>query len=202
MSHYYDEDPSVSSNEQRIQYQVNQHLIHLITDNGVFSKDRVDYGSDVLIQTFLKAHPPGPSKRIADVGCGYGPIGLMIAKVSPHHTITMLDVNHRALALVEKNKKLNDIDNVIVKESDALSAVENESLDFILTNPPIRAGKETVHRIFEQAFDKLDANGELFVVIQKKQGMPSAKKKMEVLFGNVEVLNKDKGYYILRSIKA
>ncbi|MBO0928538.1 class I SAM-dependent methyltransferase [Staphylococcus sp. 30400_3112M30941] len=202
MSHYYDEDPSVSSNEQRIQYQVNQHLIHLITDNGVFSKDRVDYGSDVLIQTFLKAHPPGPSKRIADVGCGYGPIGLMIAKVSPHHTITMLDVNHRALALVEKNKKLNDIDNVIVKESDALSAVENESLDFVLTNPPIRAGKETVHRIFEQAFDKLDTNGELFVVIQKKQGMPSAKKKMEVLFGNVEVLNKDKGYYILRSIKA
>ncbi|UMT78643.1 class I SAM-dependent methyltransferase [Staphylococcus roterodami] len=202
MSHYYDEDPSVSSNEQRIQYQVNQHLIHLITDNGVFSKDRVDYGSDVLIQTFLKAHPPGPSKRIADVGCGYGPIGLMIAKVSPHHTITMLDVNHRALALVEKNKKLNDIDNVIVKESDALSAVENESLDFVLTNPPIRAGKKTVHRIFEQAFDKLDANGELFVVIQKKQGMPSAKKKMEVLFGNVEVLNKDKGYYILRSIKA
>ncbi|UMT81107.1 class I SAM-dependent methyltransferase [Staphylococcus roterodami] len=202
MSHYYDEDPSVSSNEQRIQYQVNQHLIHLITDNGVFSKDRVDYGSDVLIQTFLKTHPPGPSKRIADVGCGYGPIGLMIAKVSPHHTITMLDVNHRALALVEKNKKLNDIDNVIAKESDALSAVENESLDFVLTNPPIRAGKETVHRIFEQAFNKLDANGELFVVIQKKQGMPSAKKKMEVLFGNVEVLNKDKGYYILRSIKA
>ncbi len=201
MSHYYDEDPSVSSNEQRIQYQVNQQLIHLITDNGVFSKDRVDYGSDVLIQSFLKAHPPGPSKRIADVGCGYGPIGLMIAKVSPHHTITMLDVNHRALALVEKNKKLNDIDNVIVKESDALSAVENESLDFVLTNPPIRAGKETVHRIFEQAFDKLDANGELFVVIQKKQGMPSAKKKMETLFGNVEVLNKDKGYYILRSIK-
>ncbi|HDY9559536.1 TPA: class I SAM-dependent methyltransferase [Staphylococcus argenteus] len=202
MSHYYDEDPSVSSNEQQIQYQVNHHLIHLITDNGVFSKDRVDYGSDVLIKTFLKAHPPGPSKRIADVGCGYGPIGLMIAKVSPHHTITMLDVNHRALTLVEKNKKLNDIENVIVKESNALTAVENESLDFVLTNPPIRAGKGTVHRIFEQAFDKLDANGELFVVIQKKQGMPSAKKKMEALFGNVEVLNKDKGYYILRSIKA
>lgn len=202
MSHYYDEDPSVSSNEQQIQYQVNHHLIYLITDNGVFSKDRVDYGSDVLIKTFLKAHPPGPSKRIADVGCGYGPIGLMIAKVSPHHTITMLDVNHRALTLVEKNKKLNDIENVIVKESNALTAVENESLDFVLTNPPIRAGKETVHRIFEQAFYKLDANGELFVVIQKKQGMPSAKKKMEALFGNVEVLNKDKGYYILRSIKA
>lgn len=104
MSHYYDEDPSVISNEQRIQYQLNHHKIDLITDNGVFSKDKVDYGSDVLVQTFLKTHPPGPSKRIADVGCGYGPIGLMIAKVSPHHSITMLDVNHRALALVEKTK--------------------------------------------------------------------------------------------------
>ena len=103
----------------------------------------------------------------------------MIAKVSPHHSITMLDVNHRALALVEKNKKLNGIDNVIVKESDALSAVEDKSFDFILTNPPIRAGKETVHRIFEQALHRLDSNGELFVVIQKKQGMPSAKEKNE-----------------------
>lgn len=125
----------------------------------------------------------------------------MIAKVSPHHSITMLDVNHRALALVEK-QKINGIDNAIVKESDALSAVEDKSFDFILTNPPIRAGKETVHRIFEQALHRLDSNGELFVVIQKKQGMPSAKKRMNELFGNVEVVNKDKGYYILRSIKA
>lgn len=106
MSHYYDEDPSVISNEQRIQYQLKHHKIDLITDNGVFSKDKVDYGSDVLVQTFLKTHPPGPSKRIADVGCGYGPIGLMIAKVSPHHSITMLDVNHRALALVKKKPKI------------------------------------------------------------------------------------------------
>ncbi|CAC8408377.1 hypothetical protein T868_01835 [Staphylococcus aureus SJOS6125] len=103
---------------------------------------------------------------------------------------------------MKKNKKLNGIDNVIVKESDALSAVEDKSFDFILTNPPIRAGKETVHRIFEQALHRLDSNGELFVVIQKKQGMPSAKKRMNELFGNVEVVNKDKGYYILRSIKA
>ena len=137
MSHYYDEDPSVISNEQRIQYQLNHHKIDLITDNGVFSKDKVQ----MFLFKLLKAHPPGPSKRIADVGCGYGPIGLMIAKVSPHHSITMLDVNHRALALVE-NKKINGIDNAIVKESDALSAVEDKSFDFILTNPPIRAGKK------------------------------------------------------------
>lgn len=202
MSHYYDENPEVTSNEQRIQYHTNYNKLELITDNGVFSKERVDFGSDLLIQTFLKEHPPGPSKVIADVGCGYGPIGLMIAKTSPHHEITMLDVNHRALALAEKNRVLNDIDNVVIKESDGLEAVENNKFDYILTNPPIRAGKETVHRIFEQAFDKLKTDGELYVVIQKKQGMPSAKKKMEALFDNVETISKNKGYYILRSHKA
>lgn len=202
MSHYYDEDPSVISNEQRIQYQLKHHKIDLITDNGVFSKDKVDYGSDVLVQTFLKTHPPGPSKRIADVGCGYGPanpaaIGTLLCCLAVASS-TGCEIS----ILVEKNKKLNGIDNVIVKESDALSAVEDKSFDFILTNPPIRAGKETVHRIFEQALHRLESNGELFVVIQKKQGMPSAKKRMNELFGNVEVVNKDKGYYILRSIKA
>lgn len=79
----------------------------------------------------------------------------MIAKVSPHHQMTMVDVNHRALHLAEKNKKQNQIDNVIITESDGLSQVENEYFDFVLTNPPIRAGKNVVHRIFEEAYQKL-----------------------------------------------
>ncbi|EHJ06886.1 class I SAM-dependent methyltransferase [Staphylococcus simiae] len=202
MSHYYDENPDVESDEQHIKYTFDNEQLDLITDNGVFSKDKVDYGSDVLIHTFMKMYPPGPSKTIADVGCGYGPIGLTIAKKSPHHKIYMLDVNRRALTLAQKNKKKNNIENVVIKESDALNAVEDNSFDFILTNPPIRAGKEVVHRIFEESINKLKQEGQLFVVIQKKQGMPSAKKKMQQLFGNVEVVNKDKGYYILRSTKS
>lgn len=79
--------------------------------------------------------------------------------------------------------------------------MEDNTYDFVLTNPPIRAGKEVVHRILEDAYVKLKLGGELFVVIQKKQGMPSAKKKMQDTFGNVEVLEKSKGYYILRSVK-
>ena len=79
----------------------------------------------------------------------------MIAKVSPHHQMTMVDVNHRALHLAEKNKKQNQIDNVIITESDGLSQVENEYFDFVLTNPPIRAGKNVVHQIFEEAYQKL-----------------------------------------------
>ena len=200
MSHYYDEQPNVKSNQKKISYYFNQTQLEFTTDAGVFSKDRVDFGSDLLIQTFLKEHPPGPSKSIADVGCGYGPIGLTIAKVSPHHRITMLDVNCRALALAEMNQTKNQIDNATIIESECLSAVEVQ-FNYILTNPPIRAGKDVVHRIFEEAFAHLKEAGSLYVVIQKKQGMPSAKKRMEELFNNVEVVAKSKGYYILKSSK-
>ena len=201
MGHYYDENPEVQSDEKIIHYHYQQHQLKLTTDAGVFSKGKVDFGSDTLVQTFLNEHPPGPSKNVADVGCGYGPIGLMIAKVSPHHQITMVDVNKRALELARKNKKANQIDNVTIKESDGLSQLEDSSYDFVLTNPPIRAGKDVVHRIFEEAYQKLKSQGELYVVIQKKQGMASAKKKMEEIFNNVEVVNKNKGYYILKSLK-
>lgn len=201
MSHYYDENPEVESKEVLFTYSYDNHDLELVTDAGVFSKGKIDFGSDLLVKTFLKTYPPGPTKNIIDVGCGYGPIGLMIAKVSPHHEVTMVDVNQRALNLSRKNKKRNRIENVEVKESDGLSQVEDNTYDFVLTNPPIRAGKEVVHRILEDAYVKLKLGGELFVVIQKKQGMPSAKKKMQDTFGNVEVLEKSKGYYILRSVK-
>ncbi|MCE7785739.1 class I SAM-dependent methyltransferase [Staphylococcus xylosus] len=201
MSHYYDENPEVESDELLFTYSYDNHDLELVTDAGVFSKGKIDFGSDLLVKTFLKTYPPGPTKNIIDVGCGYGPIGLMIAKVSPHHEVTMVDVNQRALNLSRKNKKRNRIENVEVKESDGLSQVEDNTYDFVLTNPPIRAGKEVVHRILEDAYIKLKLDGELFVVIQKKQGMPSAKKKMQDTFGNIEVLEKSKGYYILRSVK-
>lgn len=201
MSHYYDENPEVESEELLFTYSYDNHDLELVTDAGVFSKGKIDFGSDLLVKTFLKTYPPGLTKNIIDVGCGYGPIGLMIAKVSPHHEVTMVDVNQRALNLSRKNKKRNRIENVEVKESDGLSQVEDNTYDFVLTNPPIRAGKEVVHRILEDAYIKLKLDGELFVVIQKKQGMPSAKKKMQDTFGNIEVLEKSKGYYILRSVK-
>lgn len=201
MSHYYDENPEVESEESLFTYSYDNHDLELVTDAGVFSKGKIDFGSDLLVKTFLKTYPPGPTKNIIDVGCGYGPIGLMIAKVSPYHEVTMVDVNQRALNLSRKNKKRNRIDNVEIKESDGLSQVEDNTYDFVLTNPPIRAGKEVVHRILEDAYVKLKLDGEFFVVIQKKQGMPSAKKKMQDTFDNVEVLEKSKGYYILRSVK-
>ncbi|MGO3050600.1 class I SAM-dependent methyltransferase [Staphylococcus casei] len=201
MSHYYDENPEVESDESLFTYSYDNHNLELISDAGVFSKGKIDFGSDLLVKTFLKTYPPGPTKNIIDVGCGYGPIGLMIAKVSPHHEVMMVDINQRALSLSRKNKKKNQIENVEIKESDGLSQVENNAYDFVLTNPPIRAGKTVVHSILVDAYEKLKDGGALCVVIQKKQGMPSAKQKMQDTFNNVEVLEKSKGYYILRSVK-
>ncbi|UXR61695.1 class I SAM-dependent methyltransferase [Staphylococcus schleiferi] len=202
MSHYYDVHPDATPDEREISYYYQQHELSLTTDTGVFSRDKVDFGSDLLIQTFLNEHPPGQLKRIIDVGCGYGPIGLMVAKVAPHDHITMLDVNHRALALAKRNAKANGISNVTIQESDGLAMIEDEACDYVLTNPPIRAGKQVVHQILTDAYRVLKTEGALYVVIQKKQGMPSAKKKMDEVFGNVSSVKNSKGYHILKSFKS
>lgn len=202
MSHYYDNDPNIKSERENFDYLYRDIKLSLQTDHGVFSKGKIDFGSDLLISTFLNAYPPGPKKKILDVGCGYGPMGLMCAKVQPYSEITLLDVNERAIGLAKDNQKLNQIDNADIKVSNCLDAVIDLEFDFVLTNPPIRAGKEIVHQIIEQSGQVLCKNGELWLVIQKKQGMPSAKKKMEAIFGNAETIEKSKGYYILKSVKA
>ena len=198
MSHYYSEEQDVASNPVHFTYTYETYELKLKTDSGVFSKGSIDFGSNVLVRAFLQEEMHG--SKILDVGCGYGPIGLMVAKVHPHSQVHMVDVNARALNLAEENAQANGIGNVNIYKSDALEQVE-ETFNAVLTNPPIRAGKEVVNQILDQSYERLETGGALYVVIQKKQGMPSAKKRMESLFGNMTVLTKDKGYYILKSVK-
>ena len=117
--------------------------------------------------------------RVLDVGCGYGPIGLAIAAARPSAHVTMIDINERAVKLARENAERNGIRNVTILESDLFEAVRDQTFDAVLTNPPIRAGKAVVHRIFEEAFERLVPGGALWVVIQKKQGAPSAEAKLE-----------------------
>ncbi|RSK25538.1 class I SAM-dependent methyltransferase [Bacillus sp. HMF5848] len=196
--HYYTNSPSVESNRQSWVFSLKGHTLKFTVDNGVFSKKEVDFGSRVLIEAFKVAEIEGP---ILDVGCGYGPIGLVIAKDNPNRIVHMVDVNERAVELATINAESNQISNVKVYMSDALSAVENNFAS-ILTNPPIRAGKQVVHKIFEQSFDALLPDGELWVVIQKKQGAPSAIDKLKQLFSRVDIVEKQKGYYIIRAKKS
>lgn len=159
----------------------------------------MDFGSKLLIESFtLNEDVEG---KILDVGCGYGPIGLSIASSYPNRMVEMIDINSRAVGLAKENASLNEINNVNIFESNLFEKVTSPCFAAILTNPPIRAGKQVVYEIFDQSYNHLVEGGTLWVVIQKKQGAPSAIEKLEKLFGNVEVVEKKKGYYILVSKK-
>lgn len=197
--HYYTKKPDVESNPKYWDYTLRGRSFRFKSDNGVFSKNDIDFGSRLLIETFtLDEELEGD---ILDVGCGYGPIGLSIAASYPEKNIEMIDINSRAVELAKENAELNRIRNVMVHESDRLEGVTSTQLSAVLTNPPIRAGKNVVHAILTESFQRLIPGGVLWVVIQKKQGAPSAMEKMENLFGNVEVAAKSKGYFILVSKK-
>lgn len=197
MNHYYSKKVDLESNEEKMVFHYKGNDITFIGDNGVFSKQRVDYGSRVLLDTIVLNDN---CQTLLDVGCGYGTFGISLKKVYPHLQVEMVDINERAVSLTNKAIKLNAIDNARAYQSYIYESV-NGKFDVIVSNPPIRAGKKVVFEILEKAYDYLNDNGFLMIVIQKKQGAPSAKKKMEEVFGNCEVVNKDKGYYILKSVK-
>lgn len=197
-NHYYTQNPDVLHEEQHWPFTLLGNELLFTTDNGVFSKNRVDYGSRVLLAAFNAAKTPaGPW---LDLGTGYGPIGLALAKRWPDRQVTMVDVNELALALARKNATANQIENVEIKTSDIYDQV-TQRYAAILTNPPVRAGKQVVTAMLTGAADRLLPGGTLTVVLQKKQGAPSAEKTMQATFGNCTIIKKDKGYYILESTK-
>ncbi|KRM90455.1 class I SAM-dependent methyltransferase [Liquorilactobacillus cacaonum] len=198
-NYYYSKNPEVKHEEKKWDFQILGNKINFVTDNGVFSKTTVDYGSRALIDNAkIEEIKTG---HILDLGCGYGPIGLGVAKQNTKLTVDMVDVNELALNLAKKNAELNNISNVNIWESDVYTNVKYTDYDLILSNPPIRAGKKVVSQILIEAVNHIKIGGRLIIVIQKKQGAPSAKKTMESVFGNCQVLARDKGYFILESIK-
>ncbi|MDQ1235772.1 16S rRNA (guanine1207-N2)-methyltransferase [Paenibacillus sp. SORGH_AS306] len=195
--HYYSNQPGAAHDRRVLEATLRGKVFRFTSDAGVFSKTGIDYGSRVLIEA-MDIHEDA---QVLDVGCGYGPMGLSAAYLAAKGHVTMIDVNERAVQLAKENAKLNGITNVTILESDLFSSVKGKMFDVILTNPPIRAGKSTVHTIFEEAFEHLNTNGTLWIVIQKKQGAPSAKAKLEELFEKVEEVTKDKGYRIFKATK-
>ncbi|WP_037291602.1 class I SAM-dependent methyltransferase [Saccharibacillus sacchari] len=195
--HYYTNRPAAEHDRRTIEVELRGKKVRLVTDAGVFSKSGLDYGSRVLIDALEI-----PEKAsVLDVGCGYGPIGIA-AGILGATSIMMLDVNERAIELARENAAANGVPQAKAMQSDLLEAVSQERFDVIISNPPIRAGKETVHRLFEQASACLKPGGSLWIVIQKKQGAPSAKAKLEELFEQVDEVTKDKGYRIYKAVKS
>lgn len=197
MSHYYINDESLSKDTKELLVRIKYNNYKFLTMPGVFSKDGLDYGTKILLNNLFKEK--GITK-IADVGCGYGPIGLSLAKENPKATVYMYDINERSVELSKENAKINNINNVEVFVNDGLDNIE-EKFELIVTNPPIRAGKKTVFKIYEQAYNNLVDNGVLFIVIQRKQGAPSSFKKIQELFGNAEKVAQIAGYWVISARK-
>ena len=199
MSHYFQDDPNLVSNIKEISFEINGITMKLLTDNGVFSKNNVDEGSYAFLKVLL---PLDLGNHILDLGCGYGTIGLALAKAHEEARITLADVNPRAVALCERNAGLLNLSpRVTILQSDIYEKIEGP-YDSIVVNPPIRAGKKVTYRMYEEAKQYLIDGGSLYIVIRKAQGADSASKYIESIFGNVELLDRHKGYHIYRFIKS
>lgn len=190
--HYYTNRPKAPHEETSFDTTLRGMSFRFVTDAGVFSRERVDFGSLLLIE----AMRIGAADTVLDLGCGYGPIGMVAARLAPEGFIYMVDVNERAVELARRNLAANGIANAEVRVGDGLAAVPGIAFDVILTNPPIRAGKATVYRLLEEARAALKPGGSLWVVIQTKQGAPSMKRKLAELFGNVTDVDRKAGYHV------
>jgi len=196
MTHYYTDNSDLDKNEKDIHFVFDSCAYTFTTYSGVFSKDKIDYGSFAFLKILVNQDL---GKRILDLGCGYGPIGIILKSKFHDSEIEMIDVNPRAVELTGINASKNKVE---VKNyvSDLYSNVSGK-FDTIVTNPPIRTGKENIYKIFSEAYNYLNDNGCLFVVIRKQQGAKSAVKKIEEIFDNCEIIARDKGYFILKAKK-
>ena len=191
MGQYFDNEKLPSNMVKTECFVLNRKFI-FYTDNGVFSKDGLDFGSRLLLESIPLEEVGG---KVLDVGCGYGVFGIIINKLISC-SVDMVDVNLRAIHLSQINIKENHCDNINVFESNAYENV-NSKYTAIITNPPIRAGKKVVYDIVMNAKNYLEDNGKLFLVIRKEQGAKSLIRDLEKIY-SVDILNKKKGFYILK----
>ncbi len=190
MNHYFTNNDNLKSERRIIKYNYGSSCFDFISDNGVFSKNKIDYGSSLLVTTYLQN-----KKNITnflDVGCSYGFISIILSK-ELNVSGEGIDINKRALKLATENAKLNNV-SVSFKESDIYNNVD-ASYDLIITNPPIRAGKKVVMEILKEGLKYLNHDGELWAVIRKDQGAKSIIQELEKLTP-VTIAAKSKGFYI------
>ena len=194
--YYYTNNPTSEHEERSFRAVFAGRVLAFDTDAGVFSKQHVDPGSELL----CKALPDTLGTRVLDMGCGWGAMTIMTLARFPKAEITMADVNERALALAVSNVEKNHMQATAIL-SDGFEKVEGE-FDAVITNPPIRAGKSVIYKMFEDAKEHLVPGGALYLVIRKQQGAPSALKFLKELYGKAEVIERDGGYWIIECIKA
>ena len=196
MAHYFTNEENLKSEIEKVIAEINGIPFYFYTDNGVFSKGELDFGTELLLKNFKYDNPN--NKMLLDIGCGCGPIGIYASHLG--FTVDMSDVNKRAIHLSKMSLKEQGL-NANVFESDAYQNI-NSKYDYIVSNPPIRVGKEKLYEIIMGAKDHLTDNGELWIVVRKQQGAESLIRDMKKVYKSVEVITKKKGFYITKALIA
>lgn len=192
MSHYFTND-EIKSNEKIYVTKINDIELKFYTDNGVFSKNKLDLGTRTLLENLEIDRFRG---KILDFGCGIGPIGIYLS-LKTKEKIDMIDINKRSISLAIKNSKLNNA-NTNIFESNIYEKI-NKKYDFIVSNPPIRVGNKVLYKILFEAKEHLNENGELWIVINKDQGAKTITKKLEQFY-DVTIVEKNKGFYVIKAV--
>ncbi|NLJ71271.1 MAG: methyltransferase [Clostridiaceae bacterium] len=223
-SHYFKSDQTLDHEIKTIEYMIAQHHFELITDRGVFSRNKVDYGTNVMLKIVLKelkeyySNSSGYSLnnkqaksqinmpesmngvetiKCLDLGCGYGVVSIVLNTFFPEQKWYAVDINPRAAELTKRNSKKHSLD-ITVLESDGIPKSMDLSFDLVLLNPPIRTGKDVYYRLFAEVAATMEEHGVFYTVIQKKQGAVSAFKYLQELFSDVVVIDKSGGYHTIR----
>ena len=191
---YYTADPTSESRPVSCEFTWRSSELSFVTDAGVFSKGRLGEGTRLLLDA-LPEHMEG---SLLDLGCGWGAIGVSLKKQWHGLTVTMADVNRRALGLAADNARRNGV-SVTCVESDGMAALMDRRFDAVITNPPIRAGKQVIYGMFADAAKVLKPGGALYLVIRKQQGAESCVKYLKTLYANVEKLDKEGGFWVLKA---
>lgn len=193
MAHYFTNEENLKSEIEKVIAEINGIPFYFYTDNGVFSKGELDFGTELLLKNFKYDNPN--NKTLLDIGCGCGPIGIYASHLG--FTVDMSDVNKRAIHLSKMSLKEQNL-NANVFESDAYKNITNK-YDYIVSNPPIRVGKEKLYEIVMNSKEHLKDGGSLWIVVRKQQGAESMVRDMKNAYKTVEVIAKKKGFFIIKA---
>lgn len=193
MGHYFIYDENQKSNVTEISYAFKDKQYTFKTDNGLFSKEHVDYASDILMHQI-----PSLSGSLLDLGCGYGPIGIVIASTY-NLELTMVDVNPKAIEFSRQNCQLNNIEGTQLLSNSFDNITDH--FDTIILNPPIHAGKQLLFDMYARSYEHLKPNGALYIIIQKKHGAESSRKELVSIYDEVNTLYKKKGFFVFQCLR-
>ena len=193
--HYYSEKPKSKIQLALLRTYLRGQFFEFLTCASVFSKKRIDIGTRLLVESMILPK----EGDLLDLGCGYGPVGIAAAKMSPRIHVVMTDVNERAVWLAKKNLKRNRIKNAKAHQGFMYEPVEGRRFKTILSNPPVSAGMEIVTSIIQGAPSHLTEDGLFQLVVRSRKGGKRLFSELGKTFDNVEVLARRSGYRVLYS---